>query len=201
MMMNYNNVPSAIVICHGKSEKELVDQVTRVLKDNIHVMAQKNGKISIQLDILPRYINSNLSSVKQVKSKFGGGSVSSDFQIFPIMDLDDCTDKSKKINYKKGNISDIGDVEKNVHSYMHPIYCEDNLEDVLKQIPMIGYVPANNKEKSKYGRIFRQYLTREDDIKNFSKQLKKTNNNNLAELIDHLIKHKNINSYKKDTQN
>ncbi|KAA8346856.1 hypothetical protein [Leuconostoc mesenteroides] len=176
-----------VVIVHGQSEKNIVDYISSNYRIPIKVFSHKNGKSSIQIDGLPDVFSNKKFNTQSDFENWIGTDLNSlnsqSFKIFTLMDLDDVSNKSVKSNYKAGSISGIG--KHWAKKFIVPIYCDGNLEDVLKDI-QYPYAP-NNKAKKKYIEVFP--VNHNDDtndlkdIQEFKKKLLRSQLTNLDTFV------------------
>ena len=89
----------AVVIVHGKSEKQICQYIKNKLRLKIEIFSDKNGEKSIQITSLKNILNNTIfksfkSFIKtfdDVELTCDGKSLDDDFKIFIIMDTDDKT--------------------------------------------------------------------------------------------------------------
>ncbi|AHC30325.1 hypothetical protein CF77_gp40 [Oenococcus phage phi9805] len=116
----------------------IVKYVSSNLRINLPIYSEKRGRCSIQINDLPRELNNsvfksrtcflrNYPGVQHQKKRL------INFKIFTLMDLDDVNDQSIVNNYKDGHISNLGS-DHWIKPYLCPIFCDRNLEDVLKKL-------------------------------------------------------------------
>ena len=67
------------------------------------------------------------------------------------MDVDDIANNDIKANYIAGHLSNFKNYV--LKEYITPIFCIENLEDVLRDINF-EFVAKNDKEKKKYLKVF-----------------------------------------------
>ena len=93
----------AVVIVHGKSEKQICQHIKQNLRLRIEIESEKNGEKSIQITSLNRLLNNKkfkskntfLKNFPYIELDENGKEINHDFKIFIIMDTDDCTEKQK----------------------------------------------------------------------------------------------------------
>jgi hypothetical protein len=186
----------AIVIVHGKSEKQICDYIKSNLRLKMEVIAKKKGENSIQITSLKRILNdSRFKSFGDFIKKYDDVEVitikrkkkiSLEFKIFIIMDTDDCSVKEKEeyINKKmfKGHWA---------YDYITPIYNQPVLEDVLVKAK-IPFEKKGNDRKKEYIKIFptsKNYTIREEvELNTFYEQLNSIQETNMDEFIDFCLK-------------
>lgn len=181
----------AIVICHGKSEKQICDFIKSNLRIRIHIESDKNGKKSIQITSLMKTLtgqkfktlNKFINEFPDVKinSKKTKKFLDDDFRIFIIMDTDDCNDEQKNAFINKTMF------EKHwAYKYIVPIYNSPNLEYALTK-SKIPFEKKGEKRKEEYIKIFptkEKYKNSETiQLKDFYDNLKPNKTTNLDEFI------------------
>lgn len=194
----------AIVIVHGKSEKQMCNFIKAKLKLNCYIESDKQGEKSIQINSVMNILKntiykdfgsfiSNFPSVKLInieKSKKKKGNnkkkikqvLSDDFKIFIIMDTDDCTEKERKefINKKmfEGHWA---------YDYIIPIFNDSNLEDVM-QACKIKFEKKGVERKKEYIKIFptdKKYQKKDSlQIEEFRNKLTKCKKTNMNEFVE-----------------
>ena len=171
---------SIIVICHGKSELKVIEQIGRKKYSNkkLHLITRDNGNSSIQISGLIDYLNSKL--IKELNN------ISFDFQnlkIYTVLDTDDCTEKEREMYINRKLFERLNEKTKKYKEYIIPIYNTKNLEEVLKKAGC-KFIGTTSKEMKK------EYITRIEnllgDIEKLTEELKKNKNTNLGELIEEL---------------
>lgn len=183
-----------IVICHGMSEYKLVSAIKSKLRLNLEVLGRAKGASSIQIDGLPEFFQNKTLKTKSALLKNYGNiehkkKELEDFKIFTVMDVDDCSDISVRNNYLQGHIS--GLAQHDLKPYVVPIYCRENLEEVLTDISF-PYVAATNKGKHHYIKVFdpnHGVLADEATIQRLRDKCAKSNKTNLEVLIDYCLAH------------
>lgn len=172
-----------IVIVHGKSEKNIAEYLRSNFRVSLEIYAERGGRNSIQIDGLKTVLNNNKfgnkTNFKNWIQMTPAQLEKNNFKIFTIMDLDDVSDISVKNNYRDGHLSGIG--EHWLKNFIVPIYCDTNLEDVLKDI---SYPYAHrNKDKKKYIEVFPiNHNDDKNDLENIEDFLKKLRNCTLTNL-------------------
>lgn len=146
----------AVVIVHGKSEKQMCQYVKQKLRLKIEIESDKNGEKAIQITSLERFMNNkkfkNKSSFLRyfpyVELEKDDKTINSQFKIFIIMDTDDCTEKQKENFINK-------DMFKNhwAYDYIVPIYNSPQLEAVLEKAN-VPFEKTGIKRKKEYIKIF-----------------------------------------------
>lgn len=178
-MVRKLNYCKGIIIAHGKSELLLAEHIKSNLHLPIEVYAEKNGKMSIQIDSLMKVLGNNIFKnktafrknyiVEEEKKEL------KNFFIMPIMDLDDTTEE-KIEKYKSGEMFE----NYWLSPYIIPIWNDKNFDQVLFELKLISKLP-NDKEK---GRVYEELFPKnkgESDIQQVEKLLvsfeksKKTN--------------------------
>lgn len=96
----------AVVIVHGKSEKQICEYIKSNLRLKIEIVSEKRGEKSIQINGLTNILNDSrfrsfdafirffedVEVVAYNKKKM----LASNFKIFIIMDTDDCSEENKR---------------------------------------------------------------------------------------------------------
>ncbi len=173
----------AVVIVHGKSEKQICQYIKSKLRLKIEIYSDKNGEKAIQITSLKNTLNNkifksfrNFINVYEDIELIDNKTISDDFKIFIIMDTDDCTDKEKN-DFMNGNMF------KNhwAYKYIVPIYNIPNLEPVLVNAN-IPFQKKGEKRKKEYIKIFPTDLKYEksdsvqiEELYNLLKKQKDTN--------------------------
>lgn len=146
----------AVVIVHGKSEKQMCQHVKQKLRLRIEIESDKNGEKAIQITSLEKFMNNKKFKNKSSFLKYfpyieleqDGKTINSQFKIFIIMDTDDCTEKQKENFINK-------DMFKNhwAYDYIVPIYNSPQLETVLEKAN-VPFEKTGIKRKKEYIKIF-----------------------------------------------
>lgn len=197
------NYLKAIVIVHGKSEKQMCEFIKSKLKLNYHIESDKKGEKSIQItsvmktlkntiykdfnsfiDKFPTVklinIENNNSKKKGTKRKKEKVTLDEDFKIFIIMDTDDCTaiERQEFINKKMFE-------EHWAYKYIVPIFNDSNLEDVLQSCN-IKFEKKGSERKKEYIKIFptdKRYVKKDSlQVEEFNEKLKKCSKTNMEEF-------------------
>lgn len=180
--MHRLNYTCAIVIVHGKSEKQICQYIKNKLRLKIEIYSDKQGEKAIQITSLKNTLNNKIfKSMKTLTNmyediEFDGRVIQKDFKIFIIMDTDDCTDKQKEdfINKEmfRGHWA---------YDYIVPIYNIPELETVLEKAK-VPFKMAGVKRKKEYIKLFptdaKYEKNDEVQIEELSRKLKKLNNTN-----------------------
>lgn len=186
------NIPcylKAIVIVHGKSEKQMCDFIKSNLRLKMHIESDKKGKKAIQITCVMKILNGKkFKSINNFKNYFDDVDQSfeepeaGDFKIFIIMDTDDCTEpqKTKFINKEMFR-------KHWAYDYIVPIYNSPELETVLVK-SNIPFEKKGDKRKTEYIKIFptdNKYLKKNDiiQISEFGKNLKSCKGTNMDQFI------------------
>lgn len=182
----------AIVIVHGKSEKQICDYIKSNLRLKMEVISDKKGEKSIQITSLIDILNDfRFKSFNAFTKYFDDAEVvhenkkkrlSSDFKIFSIMDIDDCKPKQKENYINKSMFKDHW-----AYEYIVPIYNNPKLEDVLVK-SKIPFEKEGDDRKKEYIKIFptsKKYTIREEvELKNFYEKLRLVNDTNMEKFIE-----------------
>lgn len=185
----------AVVICHGKSEKQLCDFIKSNLRIRIAVESDKKGEKSIQITSVMNTLNGKKFKtmagfmrefsdveIRKIKTK---KYLTEEFKVFIIMDTDDCTDKQKNDYINKEMFRNHW-----LYPYIVPIFNSPNLENILEKAK-IKFEKKGKERKKEYIKIFptdSKYKNNEMiQIKDFCENLKKVNNTNMGEFINFCI--------------
>lgn len=188
------NYTKAIVIVHGKSEKQICQHVKSKLRLKMEIVSNNNGESSIQITSVKQTLNNTIfksynSFIKEyedVKLSNNNKSLDEDFKIFIILDTDDCTEKQKSAFINK-------EMFKSHWAYDHivPIYDSPNLEEVLKKAN-VPFTKTGDKRKKEYVKLFptdpKYEKSDEIQIQELCDNLKKQTNTNLNEFLDFCLK-------------
>lgn len=93
----------ALVIVHGKSEKQIVKFIKSNLRLKMEIYSDKNGEKAIQITSLKNTLNNKIfksfnnfiKEYEDIKLSEDYKSIDDSFKVFIIMDTDDCTEKQK----------------------------------------------------------------------------------------------------------
>ena len=185
----------AVVICHGKSEKQLCDFIKSNLRIRIAVESDKKGEKSIQITSVMNTLNGKKFKtmagfmrefsdveIRKIKTK---KYLTEEFKVFIIMDTDDCTDKQKNDYINKEMFRNHW-----LYPYIVPIFNSPNLENILEKAK-IKFEKKGKERKKEYIKIFptdSKYKNNEMiQIKDFCENLKKVKNTNMEEFINFCI--------------
>lgn len=180
----------AVVIVHGKSEKQMCQHVKQKLRLRIEIESDKNGEKAIQITSLEKFMNNKkfknkLSFLKYfpyIELEQDGKTINSQFKIFIIMDTDDCTEKQKENFINK-------DMFKNhwAYDYIVPIYNSPQLEAVLEKAN-VPFEKTGIKRKKEYIKIFPTDPKYEKSdtmqISELAKNLEHVNQTNLDKFLN-----------------
>ncbi len=148
-----------LVICHGKSEKIIADNMKKLLKLSLGVYSKKGGRNSIQINGLEslfrdRPFSNRKDLLKDYDNIEGDKKALKNFRIFPIMDTDD-TDETGLKNYVSNNFLD---KDHSLREYIHPIYNIPSLENVFFNAGLIDHVFEDNEKINGYEKMFRNLV-------------------------------------------
>lgn len=177
----------ALVIVHGKSELCICRHIKSNLRLKMEIDSDKKGEKSIQItDLITRLNNKIYISQSNFIKKYddieseGKGKKKKliNFNIFIIMDVDDCTPKQREDyinkNMFKGHWA---------YDYIIPIWNIENLEDVMKKcdIEVIN--------KGEYKIIFPINRNEKDivQIQGLSDKLAKCKETNMEEFLKYCL--------------
>lgn len=180
----------AVVIVHGKSEKQLCQHIKQKLRLRIEIESDKKGEKSIQITSLDKLLNNKkfknqaafLKAFPYVEMDKNGKNINSDFKIFIIMDTDDCTEKQKEHFINK-------EMFKNhwAYDYICPIYNSPELETVLAKAN-VPFKKTGVNRKKEYIKLFPTDAKYEKtdimQIEDLLKNLLKVNQTNLNEFLE-----------------
>ena len=188
------NYTKAVVIVHGKSEKQICQYIKNKLRLKIEIYSDKNGEKSIQITSLKNTLNNKIfksyinfiNTFEDIELTADNKNINNDFKIFIIMDTDDCSEaeKIKFINKEmfKGHWA---------YDYIAPIYNIPELETVLTEAK-VPFTKTGVKRKKEYIKLFptdpKYTKTDEVQIKELLNTLKKQKNTNLNEFLDFCLK-------------
>ena len=151
------NYVKGIVICHGKSELQLVKYATTNLHLNIHPYARANGKTSIQITSLMDVLNSR--SFRNINSFLEQYSVETEgkgkktklvnFKLYTVMDTDDCTQQQKEEYITKKMFANHW-----ASDYIVPIFNNPKLEYVMQKCGLLTKKISSGEKNEYYTRIF-----------------------------------------------
>ncbi|OPX42969.1 hypothetical protein CLHUN_31130 [Ruminiclostridium hungatei] len=182
----------AVVIVHGKSEKQICDYIKSNLRLKMEVVSEKKGEKSIQINSLKNILNdSRFRSFNDFITHFDDAEIvyinkkkklSPDFKIFIIMDTDDCTDKRKSEYISKSMFKDHW-----AYDYIVPIYDTPDLESVLVKAK-IPFEKKGVERKKEYIKIFptnsKYTISEASELNNFCSNLKKVKETNMDEFVE-----------------
>ena len=187
------NYTKAVIIVHGKSEKQICQYIKNKLRLKIEIYSDKNGEKAIQITSLKLTLNNKIfktlksfiheyDDIKLINNK----QISSDFKLFIIMDTDDCTEKQKQNFINKEMFKSHW-----AYEYIVPIYNIPELETVLVKAK-ISFERKGNERKKEYVKIFPtdpKYEKNDNiQIEELSNTLKKQDNTNLNIFLDFCTK-------------
>ena len=188
------NYTKALVIVHGKSEKQICQYIKNKLRLKIEIYSDKNGEKAIQITSLKNTLNNKIfksyrnfiNTFEDIELTDNNKSINNNFKIFIIMDTDDCSEDEKRkfINKEmfKGHWA---------YDYIVPIYNIPELETVLTEAK-IPFTKTGVKRKKEYIKLFptdpKYTKTDEVQIKELLNTLKKQKNTNLNDFLDFCLK-------------
>lgn len=189
------NYTKALVICHGKSELELV----RYIRSNLHLtikpFSKNGGRNSIQINGLKDYLRKKpFDTIKSFADEFdievkgrGQNKKLLNFKLFMIMDTDDCEQcqKEKFINKEMFKSSWL-------YEYIQPIYCCENFEDVLYDSGLINNRPQKKDKAKIYAKIFpinkeQKSCDSVNEIKVLNEKLKASSKTNMEIFLEYCL--------------
>lgn len=188
------NYTKALVIVHGKSEKQICQYIKNKLRLKIEIYSDKNGEKAIQITSLKNTLNNKIfksyrnfiNTFEDIELTDNNKSINNNFKIFIIMDTDDCSEDEKRkfINKEmfKGHWA---------YDYIVPIYNIPELETVLTEAK-VPFTKTGVKRKKEYIKLFptdpKYNKTDEVQIKELLNALKKQKNTNLNDFLDFCLK-------------
>lgn len=112
------NYTKAVVIVHGKSEKQICQYIKNKLRLKMEIYSDKNGEKAIQITSLKNTLNNKIfksfknfiKTYEDIKLTNDEKNIDDEFKIFIIMDTDDCTEKQKKILLIRKYLKNIGHI-------------------------------------------------------------------------------------------
>lgn len=182
----------AVVICHGKSEKQMCDFLKSNLRIRIAVESDKKGEKSIQITSVMKVLNGKkFKSFSDFTRTFEDVEIvhnktkkylAEDFRIFIIMDTDDCTEVQKR-----DFINRVMFRKHWAYPFIVPIFNNPNLEKVLEK-SKIKFERKGEARKKEYIKIFptdSKYINREIiQVEDFRNNLVNNADTNMDEFID-----------------
>ena len=192
--MKQLNYTKAVVIVHGKSEKQICQYIKNKLRLKMEIYSDKNGEKAIQITSLKNILNNKIFKsyrnfikiYEDVELSRDGKSINNNFKIFIIMDTDDCSAVQKRNFINK-------EMFKTHWAYSHivPIYNIPELESVLEKAN-IPFKKTGDKRKKEYIKLFptdpKYEKTDVIQIQELLNTLKKQENTNLYEFLDFCLK-------------
>lgn len=188
--MKHLNYTKAVVIVHGKSEKQICQHIKNKLRLKMEIFSDKNGEKAIQITSLKNTLNNKIfksyrtfiKEFEDIELSKNRKAIADYFKIFIIMDTDDCTETQKRefINKEmfKGHWA---------YDYIVPIYNIPELESVLDEAG-VPFKKTGNKRKKEYIKLFPTDSKYEKNdqiqIKELVEKLKKQKNTNLNEFLE-----------------
>lgn len=188
------NYTKALVIVHGKSEKQICQYIKNKLRLKIEIYSDKNGEKAIQITSLKNTLNNKIfksyrnfiNIFEDIELTANNKKINNDFKIFIIMDTDDCSEVEKRKFINKEMFK-----EHWAYDYIVPIYNIPELETVLTEAK-VPFTKTGNKRKKEYIKLFptdpKYEKTDEIQIKELLNKLKKQKNTNLNEFLDFCLK-------------
>lgn len=120
----------------------------------------------------------------------------SDLHIFTLMDVDDVRHSDVKQNYLNGQLSGLS--KRWYKNAITPIYCDGNLEDVLKVIEM-PYARSKGEKSAVYLKVFpvahtlAEQRSKRADFESFRQQLAPLTITNLDVFIEKCLQLSQVN--------
>lgn len=187
-MRNYKYL-KAVVIVHGKSEKQICEFIKQELRLKMEIKSRKKGENSIQITSLKNTLNNKIFKTKSsflkeyedIEMDEKGKNISPNFKIFIIMDTDDCEEKQKQDFINKKMFEGYW-----AYDYIVPIYNIPKLEDILAKAG-IPFEKEGDKRKEEYIKIFptdKKYKKNQCiQIEEFANNLSKVKDTNMEEFV------------------
>lgn len=172
-----------MTIVHGKSEFAICSSIKSNLRLPQEIIANSKGRSSIQITGLMNVLNDNrFKNIRAFKNEYSRIEAKKNelvnFQLFIIMDTDDCTELQKNSFIDKSMFKSHW-----LYPYIVPIYNSPNLEQTMKEanIPIV--------KKSEYIQIF---PTNHGDLdldkaEAFLEALKRCKNSNMSVYVKRCI--------------
>ena len=189
------NYLKGIVICHGKSEVNMVRYITTNLHLSVKQFSKDNGKYSIQITSLMSVMDSSpFNTLSSFTKEYpievirrSSQKVLKNFKLFIIMDTDDCTPEQKEAFISKTMFQ-----KHWLYDYIVPIYSINSLEDVLVDAQIMTKRIGDKEKVTYYAKIFpiNTHPLSPDtisEVKTFRDKLTRTNRTNMLEFIDYCL--------------
>ncbi|WP_444498825.1 hypothetical protein [Veillonella seminalis] len=180
------NYLRSIVIAHGRSEYSLCDNIGSTLRLSQKIIANDKGRSSIQVTSLDRHLrNRYFKTPRSLQGQFSNINIEKgeikNCQIFPILDVDDCTEEQKRAYIN-------GDFKKSYWfgNTIVPIYNDPNLEETMKKIGIKIF------KKKDYFSIFEPNSSTKEDIIMLWQKFREAKCTNLDEYVGYCLKVKGL---------
>lgn len=184
------NYLKAVVIVHGKSEKQICQHIKNKLRLKMEIESDKNGEKAIQITSLMNLLNNKkfksqnsfIKIFEGIELTEDGKKINDKFKIFIIMDTDDCTEEQKQ-KYKNKEMF------KNhwAYEYIVPVYNSPELETILTKAN-VPFTKTGIKRKKEYIKLFptddKYGKTDVVQIEELSKHLSNIKETNLNEFLE-----------------
>lgn len=184
------NYTKCVVFVHGKSEQEFVKFIYTNLHLSVKIISKDNGKHSIQINGLIKFINKHFKSLEEFADKYAieydeKAKELLNFKIFTIMDTDDCNEEIKD-KYISGELFKRHALSK----YIVPIYNIKNMEDVMMRAGIMIEKIKNSEKGTYYSKIFPvntspKSIDTLNQVRAFAKKIKGINQTNMLEFIEY----------------
>lgn len=192
MRRNSLSYQRLMVIVHGKSELAICNNIKSNLRLPQEIISSNNGRSSIQITGLMNILNDRrFKTLRSFQSEYPRVEVKKsnlvNFQLFIIMDTDDCTDSQKNSFIDKSMFKSHW-----LYPYITPIYNSPNLERTMQD------ANVSVIKKSDYIQIF---PTNHGDLdlnkaKNFLEALKRCRHSNMHIYLERCIELSQENIFK-----
>ena len=171
---------TAIVICHGMSEKILVEAIRRTLRLPIKTFTNENGSSSIQIDSIMNVLNNTVFKSRRTFLKNYPSVMLDDkrrqrFRLYIWMDTDDASPEQIATFLS-------GDLFRDhwLHPWIVPIYCTPNLEAVFARVGM----DCEKKKVAACTRFASSAMNSISDLQACSDQIRTIDQTNVHQLFD-----------------
>ncbi len=192
---NRENYYNGVVICHGKSEWQMVRFISSNLHLRVKSYARDKGRSSIQITGLMNILNSKpfhkqssfVSEFPVEEKGKGKDKQLVNFKLFIIMDTDDCAPWQRDDYISKKMFEGHW-----LYDYIVPIENSPCLEDVLVEIGMMPK-KIHDEEKGKYyATVFpinKKPLSNDTlgEVQTLRSYIQKSKHSNLLEYIDYCL--------------
>lgn len=195
-MLRKKHYTHIMVIAHGYSELRLANYIKTGLKIPMKIESNKKGKLPYQITDLKKLFSKSCDFNDGFRQKYKDdiefkGKNPQNLKIFTIMDQDSTPCQIYQM-YKNGSLL------RNSNHYLGnliiPIFNENNLEDVLKNINW-QYAKKPADKSRVYCEVFpivKGSQTKKERIKSLEERLRKCSKTNMEEFIQACLKESNF---------